>query len=407
MRIHNKKLSVIVPLALCAALVMPGCGSSDSDTTSSTSEAVSESTSDVSAESTSEDSESEAPEIDGLTFENETERVYADKFHIYNYEDGYSLIDIPDSGEYLVVPEGEDVPENLDDDIVVLQQPLDNTYLAATSAMSLFDALDAVDTIKFSSLQASGWYVDSAVEALNNGDMAFAGKYSEPDYETLVDQGCTLAIESTMIYHTPKVKEMIEDLDIPVFVERSSYENHPLGRTEWIKVYATLVGKQEKAEEFFDEQVKEIEELQGYKNTEKTVAFFAVNSDGSVVIRHPSDYIAKMIDIAGGKYAFADLDTSEEGTTINITMEEFYATAKDADYLIYNAAIDSAITSIDDLIAKDSTFEDFKAVKNGNVWSTGKNLYQRTDIVGELIQDINKIVHDEADDDMTFLTKVN
>ena len=41
---------------------------------------------------------------------------------------------------------------------------------------------------------------------------------------------CDLAVESTMILHTPKVQEMIEDLDIPVFVDYSSYESHPLGR---------------------------------------------------------------------------------------------------------------------------------------------------------------------------------
>ncbi len=32
-------------------------------------------------------------------------------------------------------------------------------------------------------------------------------------------EDCDLAIESTMILHTPKVQEMIEDLDIPVFID--------------------------------------------------------------------------------------------------------------------------------------------------------------------------------------------
>lgn len=70
---------------------------------------------------------------------------------------------------------------------------------------------------------------------MEDGSIVFAGKYSEPDYELLVNSGCNLAIESTMILHTPKVQEMIEQMGIPVFTDRSSYENHPLGRTEWIK----------------------------------------------------------------------------------------------------------------------------------------------------------------------------
>ena len=75
------------------------------------------------------------------------------------------------------------------DDIVVLQKPLDNIYLAATSAMSLFSSLDALDNIKFSSLQESGWYVEAAKQAMEDGDIVFAGKYSEPDYELLVNSG--------------------------------------------------------------------------------------------------------------------------------------------------------------------------------------------------------------------------
>ena len=49
---------------------------------------------------------------------------------------------------------------------------------------------------------------------MEDGKILFAGKYSEPDYEMLIDEDCDLAIESTMILHTPKVQEMIEDLDI-------------------------------------------------------------------------------------------------------------------------------------------------------------------------------------------------
>ena len=179
---------------------------------------------------------------------------YAECFSVDHYDGGYSLITVKDDARYLVVPENASVPDGLDADIVVLQQPLDKIYLAATSAMSLFAAVDALDHIRLTGTRESGWYIDAAVEAMQRGDIEFAGKYSEPDYERLIDEECDLAIESTMIYHTPKVKEMIEDLGIPVLVDRSSYEQHPLGRTEWIKLYAALVGKDAEAAEFFDQQ---------------------------------------------------------------------------------------------------------------------------------------------------------
>ena len=346
------------------------------------------------------------PELPGLTFEAETELEYAQCFHLYRYEGGYTLITIENGGSFLVVPEDGQAPGGLDDGITVLQQPLDRIYLAATSAMSLFAAVGALDHIRLTGTRASGWYVDAAVEALNSGAMLFSGKYSEPDYELMIGEDCNLAIESTMIYHTPKVKEMIEDLGIPVLVDRSSYEPHPLGRTEWIKLYAVLVDKEDEAAAFFDQQASVIRELENFENTGKTVAFFAVNSDGSVVIRKPSDYIPKMIALAGGRYAFEDFVTDQSATSISITMEDFYAKAVDADMLIYNASIAAPISTIDELLAMNELFADFKGVQEGNVWCTGKSFYQATDIVGQMIRDIHLALTDGDESQMTFLTRV-
>lgn len=348
-----------------------------------------------------------APQIPGLTFVAETPLEYAQGFHLYRYEGEYTLISVENGGDFLVVPEDGQVPQGLDNGITVLQQPLDRIYLAATSAMSLFAAVDAVDHIRLTGTRASGWYIDAAVEAMNAGTILFAGKYSEPDYELMIGQDCDLAIESTMIYHTPKVKEMIEALGIPVLVDRSSYEPHPLGRTEWIKLYAVLVDREEAAAAFFDSQAAVIRKLENFQSTGKTVAFFAVNSDGSVVIRKPTDYIPKMIALAGGRYAFEDLVTDQSATSISITMENFYATAADADVLIYNASISEPISTIDELLAKDALFADFKGVREGNVWCTGKTFYQATDIVGEMIRDIHLALTGGDESQMTFLTRVS
>ena len=146
---------------------------------------------------------------------------------------GCTLIDIPQEGRYLVVPQGMEVPEEAQEDCIILQQPLNHVYMAA---MDLVCAADAGSHVTFSSLEEDGWYVDAARQAMENGAMVYAGRYNKPDYEMLLNGGCDLAVENTMIYHSPQVKEKLEELGIPVLVERSSYEPDPLGRLEWIKV---------------------------------------------------------------------------------------------------------------------------------------------------------------------------
>ena len=388
----KKKLCRITALLLAAVLSLGGCGQPGAGKKRTDSTQQTEETKNKKEDQSK--SDKKGPEIDGLTYESTMNLTYATEFDVYDYKDGYKLLDVHEDRQYLVVPEGKEAPEGLSEDIVVLQQPLDHIYMAATAIMSLLDAVDAIDQVKFSGLNASGWYVEDAKKAMESGDMIYAGKYSEPDYETLVNGECDLAVESTMILHTPKVQEMIEDLDIPVFVDYSSYESHPLGRTEWIKLYG-------------EKQAQVIEKLKGFENTEKTVAYFYVNTDGSIVVRKSEDYIPSMIEIAGGRYAFKNLkNVDSNAPSVKLTMEEFYATAVDADYLIYNGTIDGQVKSISDLEAKSNLFSEFKAVKEGNVWYTGKNLYQATDTVGELIMDMHLMLTDGDPKEMTFLEKM-
>lgn len=348
-----------------------------------------------------------ANQLPGLTWTSSMELKYATGFTVDYYQDGYALIDVKDDARYLVVPEGMPVPDGLDTSIVVIRQPLNDIYLAASSAMALFDAMDGLDAIRFSGTRQSGWYIQNAAGAMARGDILYAGGYSEPDYELLVKENCDLAVESTMILHSPKTKEMIELLGIPVLVDRSSYESHPLGRTEWIRLYSVLLDREEQADAFFETQAAIIERLSDFENTGKTVAYFYVSTDGSVVVRGSSDYIPGMIELAGGKYVFEDLSDPESGrSSVSLTMEEFYAAAVDADYIIYNATVDSPLKSIDGLLAKSGLFADFKAVKDGNVWCTDKYLYQATDIVGSLITDINRMLTGQTDG-MTFIYRLD
>ena len=297
--------------------------------------------------------------------------------------------------------------DDLDSDVIVIHQPLERIYMAATSPMALFDAIDSLDTVRLSGETADNWYVQDAVDAMNAGTMIFAGKYSEPDYELLVSENCDLAIESTMILHSPKVQEMIEMLDIPVFIDRSSYESQPLGRTEWIKLYGAMLDKEEEAADFFASQASVVENLKDFQNTEKTVAFFYINTSGAAVVRNPEDYISNMIELGGARNAFRDLQDDSGKTSVPITMEQFYDTAEDADYLIYNASIDSTVKTLDDLLAKDSMFADYKAVKEGNVWTTEKSMYQATDKIAQFTNDINLLVTDGDPDQMVFLRKLS
>ena len=201
----------------------------------------------------------------------------------------------------------------------------------------------------------------------------------------------------------------LEKFGIPVLVERSSYETDPLARMEWVKLYGILLGKQQEAEQLFDTQVQRVAPLENQQPTGKTVAFFSITSNNLVTVRKGSDYVARMIEMAGGSYVFADLtDNGNNLATINLSLEDFYAGAKDADVLLYNSTIEGGIASTEQLVEKCPLLAQFKAVQNGNVWCTAQSLFQQSMELPDLILDMNRVFTEgtPADSELTFLTHV-
>lgn len=342
-----------------------------------------------------------------LEYDHSLELQYAQQFSVDYYQGGYALVEIRETGTYLVVPPEADVPSGLDEGVTVLQQPLDRIYLAATSAMDLFRELDGLDAIRLSGTEAQGWYVEEARAAMEAGEILYAGKYSAPDYERIYAEGCDLAVESTMIYHTPEVKEQLEELGVPVLVERSSYESGPLARLEWLKFWGILLGKEELAEQEFARQVERLAPLAGQASTGKRCAFFSITANNLANVRKGGDYVAQMIEMAGGDYVFADLtDNGNNLSTMNLPLEDFYAGAKDADVLLYNSTIEGVVHTTEELVAKCPLLAEFKAVQSGSVWCTTQSFFQQSTALVDFVLDLHRVFTENDPADLQFLRKV-
>lgn len=402
----RKKMTNIGFLLLIGLLGLCSCGSpsSNSESVARIEGESNTAIETVEVEITKEASTEETAEFE---YESSMELDYAENFKVDYYTGGYTLLTtIMDNRKFLIVPEGKKVPEDLEEDVVVLQRPIKDLYLVASSVMDMFCELNGLDTITFSGQKEESWYVEDAKQAMARGDMVYAGKYNKPDYELMVAGNCTLAIENMMISHSPEVMEKLEDFGIPVMIEYSSYESHPLGRVEWIKFFGALLGKEAEAEQAFQDQVAILEKVATDVKTDKTVAFFFVTSNGLVQVRQSSDYVPKMIELAGGSYIFENLgDPESKRSTMNMQIEEFYNGAKDADFLIYNSSIDGGVATIDELLDKCAVLNDFKAVQEGKVWCTTNDMYQQSMSIGYLIEDIHTMLQ-EKEEEMKYLFRL-
>lgn len=351
---------------------------------------------------------SESQDFSTIEFPETLPVIYAGYFSMKRSADcNYSLVSIQGEKNIIIIEENAQIPANIPSDYVVLQKPLNKTYLVSSSVMDFMIKLDVLDRVKFSGTKKENWYLDKAINAMEKGSLVYAGKYSAPDYELLYSNKTDLSIQNTMIYHKPEVKEKLEQLGIPVLVEKSSYEKNPLGKIEWIKLYGLLFDREKEASDFFNSKIQDFSALESPEHTDKTIAFFYITSSGTVSVRKPGDYIANSIQMAGGKYFLESKSLEEENALSSMIMqsEDFYLKGRNADILIYNSTIDGMITEKSLLLKKYPLIKDFSAFKNDRIYCTDKSFFQETCGTVDFMTDLNKILKDD-ENNLKYLVKI-
>ena len=368
------------------------------------------------------DNEIVKPELTGLTLIDSLPLLYTKGFEVEHYEDNaknrYSFITIADgnmSGEtsqyFLMASGGKGDISLLEENkkknpgLTVIYDTK-KTCIVSGQAMDPVAKLGAIENIAFSGRKKDDWAIPEAKDAMEKGGILYAGKYSSPDFELLLSGGCGLMIENTMIYHNPKIKEKLESIGIPVLVERSGYEDDPLGRLEWVKLYGAIFDREEEAKKLFDEQVERIEKVKGLPETDKTVAVFSVDSNGRVSVRRPGDYISRMIELSGGKYLPKGPLGDSSSSTLKLSMEDFFLKCENADILIYNSTISGEIEKKSDLVSKSKILKDMKAFKEGDIYCLSDDYYEMSMSTADFISDMRKVLLGEKEG-LIFLKEVS
>ncbi len=373
MNMSAKRYPAIISIIILAALISVGCkGETVSDTPGAS---------------------AEVQENDDIDIK------YANGFSAVKNDDGSTLVTIGDEKYLLTKDEKSSI------DATVIHVPVKNIYLASSSAMDLFLHTDALDNVIMTSTDEDSWTLPEVKDKVLNDDILYVGKYSAPDYEAILEEGCDLVIENTMIYHSPKTMEQLKRLGLPVIVETSSYEEHVLGRMEWIRLYGLLTGHEAEADAYFEDAEKRLNAVKSTKPTGKKVVFFYITSSGYANVRKPGDYISELIEMAGGKYFLEDADSDDSLSTMNMDMESFTNMAHDADVLIYNSTVTGEPNSVEDLISEAPFLSDFKAVRSGEIWYTGGNMFQMTGSMPDVAEELVHVIAGDDDEGLSFFKR--
>ena len=110
---------------------------------------------------------------------------------------------------------------------------------------------------------------------MQNGAMLYAGKYSAPDYELIYAEQCDLAVESTMIYHSPGGERTARTVGRTRTGRALQLREQPAGAHGVAgSCTGVLLNREEAAEAIYQQALDSLRPVMEQENTGKTVAFF-------------------------------------------------------------------------------------------------------------------------------------
>lgn len=364
-----------------------------------------------------------------LTSTGKEENTFAELFSIEHLKDenekAYSKIEVFDKEKkldtsWLLLPEGVDKVSGAPAGVNIMTfRDRQNIMVSSASTMALINAMDALSKVPMTTADTT-WRIQEIKDAIDKGTVKEVGKYSKPDYEQIISIGAekhvTFAVFSTMLDSVPDVYDQLtKTCNLRIMRDQSSYESHPLGRTEWIKIYGEIFDMRDKSDAVFNGQVEILNETTSKINVpeaeRKTVLiFYTTSTKDTFYVRNAADYVTELVNLGGGKQV-AEIGPGKSGNT-KMTQEWFIQKCSQADYVLYNwtsgasGVKDESLQGLIDARLGD-WFKDFKAYKEGNVWRTSNDFYQKMDKMGEMVADIYKMLYGEnVSDTLTYVNRL-
>lgn len=321
----------------------------------------------------------------GISIENK----YAEGFKITRFEDHIQISVInPDTKEvdfeYII---GTQVVHG------ITKLPFNPSRVIALSAthIGMMEELNLTDKIVGVSSED---YIcsENVLKRIRDKSAASLGDIGSSDIEGYLAAQSDLIITSGFDNKAP-ILTKIKSAGLTLFTNYDWKETHPLGRTEWIKVFGILFNEEQKATELFEQICSQYYEITEKVSAQVNKPSVLVGTMYGDIFNAPAgdSYMAQLLKDANVDYVYTD---SRGVGSLTLTLEDVISTNRTTDFWLNPAAQNKS-----QLLQMNTRFELMESVQNEKVYSYYKNVncfWEQSAIQPQLLlQDLCKIFYPE------------
>ena len=323
---------------------------------------------------------------------------YAQGFTVQRF-DTYIMVEVRDPWDstrllqrYLLVDRTKSVPGGLPKGTIV-KVPVKDIVIYTSVHAAIIDQLHETDKVIG---VCEPRYMDTPAiqEGIQAGRIADLGAATSPNIDKMIEIGAELVIASPFQNSS---YGPVEKIGIPIIEGADYMEAFPLGRTEWIRFYGLLFGKEEMADSIFKETEQAYLSLKDLTaNIDNRPTVLSEKKFGSSwYVPSGDSYMAHLIEDAGADYMFKDLPGA--GST-PLAFETVFDKAIHADIWLVKYNQSSEMT-YNDLRSEYTPYENFDAFKKKRIYTCNTGAvpyYEEFPIHPEyLLKDLIWIFHPE------------
>ncbi|WP_341295302.1 ABC transporter substrate-binding protein [Catalinimonas locisalis] len=327
----------------------------------------------------------------------EAEVHYAQGFDI-SYEYDYKVLHLmqgTDTTHYILMPEDVDRPSAYPE-AQRIRIPIRSLVALSTTHVALADFVEADSIIV--ALDHTDYVYDPEVRAsIDAGEVTSVGQSGSLNQEMVLALQPDLLMVSGMPNTDLQKYNALISSDIPVLINTEWMENTALGKAEWVKLMAALLNREEIANPKFDSIAQAFQHIAQLTDSleEKPEVISGSPFQGSWYVPGGKSYRSKMFEQAGAQWPWSD----NEDVSLPVAFENIYAYGLEADYWLNPGMVNT----LDELLAKDERFADFKAFQNGKVYNHNRRMtpngqgndYYESGVVNPhlILADLTHILH--------------
>lgn len=325
------------------------------------------------------------------------ERETASGFKIIDLGNRVKKVIDSDGRALLLVPRGQKVPSGIQA-TAVIRTPLTRAVYASMTQVCLLRPLRD-PTVWRSVVGVTNprdqWFIPEIKAGLKSHAIKYVGDGYNPDYELIQSLRPELVFIYTGTSGQYKLLNMLRRLRIPYLVDNEYLENDPLKKLSWLRMIAAFYNKEREAEVYIRRVQNRITRLRRRAASVRPAAVaWGMVDNGKVFVPGAESFTGRLIGMAGGRNVFQESVKGVE--SVPISMEEFFARAGSAKYLILPVFPETA-PSIAALVRETPVLTECDAVKQGRVWAIQPWFFQLVDRPDEVLRDLIKIIHPSLD----------